>query len=609
MKEGIAMRLGWLSLGAVLLVAAGCTFPVREAADSLVCHHAEKLRDAETLLPPTRGKVTLGVDVNNGRALSGEEASEFQEQPTSPPKGPTTLEKRLTVPETVPGSEAKVIGVPFKGQKDYPQVIDAVIQEHFPPLSPLQHDIDFPPGPEGWPLTLSDLHHIALTNSPLIRQAAFDIEAARGAAIQAGAYPNPTVGYEASGVGPSGGPNYGMFVTQTIKTMGKLKLAQAAALMDVRAAELAYRRAETDLMSNVRTYYYQVLVAQESIRANRGLVQLTDEVYRVMVDQLRGGEVATYEPLQLAVYSEQARASLVQARNSRRLAWKQLAAALGLPNIPPTAVAGDPHRATPALDFEKALAHVLSHHTDVLTTASTIEKARHNLRLAQVTPVPDFNIQVGAVNDLGSAGPSRLVTNVQVSVPVPVFDRNKGAIQQSQATLGKAIEEPHRVQADLTSRFSEAYRRHEENRVLLAMYQKNILPKQVQTFRAAVKRHFGGDIGGVAFNDLVSSEQNLVQVIGSYLTILQGHWQAVVDVASFLQTDELFRMADEVSGSPTVDFDELLRLPCHHPCSPTVPASSREGLATQPAVQGASHGAPQLSPPTLAISNRMDNQR
>ena len=250
--------------------------------------------------------------------------------------------------------------------------------------------------------------------------------------------------------------------------------------------------------------------------------------------------------------------------------------------MPPTALAGEVNHQVPRIDFKKALAHVLSNHTDVLTTAATMEKARHNLRLAQVTPVPDLTVGASVINDLGQSGPSRLVSSINVSVPFPVFDQNKGDIRQSQAALLRANEEPHRVQADLTSRFSEAYRRYDENRVVLGMYQKDILPKQVQAFRSSVKRHFGGEVGAVAFNDLVASEQNLVMVIGNYLPVLKAQWQAVVDVSSLLQTDQLFQMANEVNNAPAIDFEQLLKLPCHHPCSPAIPASTQDASRLRP---------------------------
>ena len=48
------------------------------------------------------------------------------------------------------------------------------------------------PGPEGKPYTLADLQRLAAANSPTLRQAASDVEAAKGNLIQAKTYPNPT---------------------------------------------------------------------------------------------------------------------------------------------------------------------------------------------------------------------------------------------------------------------------------------------------------------------------------------------------------------------------------------------------------------------------------
>ena len=53
---------------------------------------------------------------------------------------------------------------------------------------------------KGRPYTLSQLQQLAAANSPELRQAASDVEAARGKKIQALAYPNPTVGWEIQSV-------------------------------------------------------------------------------------------------------------------------------------------------------------------------------------------------------------------------------------------------------------------------------------------------------------------------------------------------------------------------------------------------------------------------
>jgi cobalt-zinc-cadmium efflux system outer membrane protein len=222
-------------------------------------------------------------------------------------------------------------------------------------------------------------------------------------------------------------------------------------------------------------------------------------------------------------------------------------------------------------------------HTDVLTAQAGIEKARYNLRLAQVTPYPDVNVQVGVQVDSSAPGPSRLISSIQFGGPVPVFDQNKGAIRQAQAALMRSNEEPHRVQADLHYRFAEAWRRYDEYRIRMQMHRQTLLPKQVQAFRASLKSHaVGGPDAGVAYSDLIASEQNLITAIGNYLTDVQSQWQAVVDVSSLLQTNQVYQMTDEINNSPAIDLEVLLKYPCNHPCSPALPAPTREAFRDPP---------------------------
>jgi hypothetical protein len=189
-----------------------------------------------------------------------------------------------------------------------------------------------------------------------------------------------------------------------------------------------------------------------------------------------------------------------------------------------------------------------------------------------------------------------LIPGVTASVPLPVFDRNQGGIRQAQAVLLRAVEEPHRVQNALTASFADAYRRLEESRQILELYHKQLLPQQVQAFRAAVKRHFvAGPVEAAPAGsstayliDLISSEQNVVSLIGSYLTTLGAYWQAASDTASLLQTDDVYEMATEVTNLPVTDLTELLTLPCCHPCSSLKAAPAASAVPGVPTMPGAS---------------------
>jgi cobalt-zinc-cadmium efflux system outer membrane protein len=567
-----------------LLACAGCQLPVREDVDALLCKRAHDGIDPQSpaLLGPRTTPPALGKP-------------EVEELPPPRPlkDGKPTMMDLLQVPPAVPGAETpppKLPSPPKLGEKRTPEMekkIEEAFQKYFPKLPVLGPEVEPVPGPHGQPLTLTDLQQLARANSPLLRQAAADIKAAEGALLQAGLYPNPTAGLQGQTFGPGGGPMYGGFFGQLIKTAGKLKISQAAAQKDLDNARLAYRKAEIDLATAVRSGYFAVLVARESIRANRALVTLTDRVYEVMIRQLKAGEVATYEPMQMGVYAGQARAALITARNSYALAWKQLAASLGLPALPPTQLAGRVDMPVPLYRFDQVLARVLTGHTDVLTAANGIGKARYELRMAEVTPIPDVNLQALIQEDASPPGPARPIVIMSAGLTLPVWDFNQGNIRKNRGALMRAVEEPHRVRNDLTWRVAEAYRRYNQSVTLVNLFRTDILPKQVQAFRGAVKRHYAGESpdrkGGLGFNDLVTAEQNLVAQIGPYLMVLGSMWQAVVDVAGLMQTDDLFQECERLPIVP--DLEELLQLPCCHPCNPL----------PDPALRGASLSWPSAS--------------
>src|SRR5262249_15649030 len=126
----------------------------------------------------------------------------------------------------------------------------------------------------------------------------------------------------------------GGFVQQVIKTGRKLEIARAAALEDVNVAEQKLHQSEADVQAQVRSGYFAVLSAQKNYEANKALAALTDEMYTLLLLQLRVELGATYEPMQIRVLAVQARASLIQAQNRSTPAWNRPAATLGTPPMP-----------------------------------------------------------------------------------------------------------------------------------------------------------------------------------------------------------------------------------------------------------------------------------
>ena len=123
---------------------------------------------------------------------------------------------------------------------------------------------------------------MAAANSPTLRQAVSDVEAAKGNLIQAKTYSNPTFSYL---VDPSNNNStagvQGAAIEQVIRTGGKQRLGVATAQKDLDNAVLALKRARSDLSTAVRNAYFTLLVDVETLIVTRALAQFTDDVYRI----------------------------------------------------------------------------------------------------------------------------------------------------------------------------------------------------------------------------------------------------------------------------------------------------------------------------------------
>ena len=225
----------WL-LPSLSVFVAGCLFPVQDKVDRKVCELATLPRDLapdsyETPSamagkekkasakpdPFVKPAISLAADMGISQALEHAVLKE-QAPPVADPSSP------FQIPEGFPGGNVPPIRLPALRPENEKERA-AILARLYPKLPDLGPDPKPLSGPEGKPLALADLQRFALANSPTVRQAAANVEAA-GAAIQAGAYPNPTFAYESDNVGTVGSPGFqGFWLEQVIKTANKLQLS------------------------------------------------------------------------------------------------------------------------------------------------------------------------------------------------------------------------------------------------------------------------------------------------------------------------------------------------------------------------------------------------
>jgi cobalt-zinc-cadmium efflux system outer membrane protein len=450
---------------------------------------------------------------------------------------------------------------------------------------------------------LADLQRIAAENSPALRQAAAAVEAAKGALIQARVYPNPTIALQQTPNNSNTAAAFdGVTFDQVIKTGGKLKLAAAAAQKDLDNAELALKRARSDLATAVRTAYFGVLVTKETVRVNKALARFTDEIYRLQADLTPAGFAAPYEPATLRGQAYIIRLAYQQSLTNYAYAWKQLVAAAGLQQLPLSEVAGRVDRLIPRYDYDLFLSQVLARHSDVLTARNGVDRARYSLKLAQVIPVPDVEFNVGLWKEM-SLPSFAMLSTASVSIPIPLWDQNKGNIISAQANLVQALEQPHRVEVTLTGGVATAFAAYKTNLDALEYYRRYILPDQVRGYRGVFERRQIDP--NAAFADLVTAQQLLTTGVQTYLTTLGSLWTSVVTLADFLQTDDLFQTGQTLELPPLPDLECAPSWPCPHGTALTAaeacPAPAPSSVPTLPPSPPAELPAPRTVPAPLPV--------
>jgi cobalt-zinc-cadmium efflux system outer membrane protein len=599
---------------ALLLVPAfftstGCLYHARDAADETV--QAMVSRPYDQLPDELREKAVTPAKQPNTGPQGSSQAIAGKNVPKNPnlqvlPTDVQTVEYmqgvqppgakfQLHVPEAIPGSEVAELKVPVD-----PLLRGEALAKIYPPLPPLEGEIKPLPGPNGKPYTLSDLQRIAAENSPALIQAAFDVQAAWGNLKQAETYQNPTMSIQetASNNNSTGGA-FGFTFDQVISTGGKMKLQSAAAKKALDNAELSLKRARSDLATQVRNAYYTLLVAKETMRVTRALSVLTDEVYRVQLAYTQqAGQSAAYEPAALVAQAWSARLAYAQARSTYIYSWGLLVAAINERHLPLSEVAGRIDAFVPYYEYDKVLAHVLTHHTDTLIARNGIEVQKYNLKVNQITPyVPNLDFNIGMFKDRALL-PLGTYATFGVSAPIPFWDQNRGNILAAEAALGRSLEEPHRVEMSLTSNLLTNYTNYMTNLQGVEFYRRNVLPNQIIAYRGTLQRR-QIDVNA-QFGDLVAAQQALATSVTTYLGLLGTLWTSVVSVADMLQTDDLFQTA-EARGLPALpDLESLPPLPCCHPFGqnkaiPAVPGST--GLP-QP------RSVPPMLPPVTPMSSQ-----
>jgi outer membrane protein, heavy metal efflux system len=393
------------------------------------------------------------------------------------------------------------------------------------------------------PITLEQLEQLALQNNPTRAAAAAGVEAARGRTRQAGALPNPVIGYSGEEIKTGDldrRGEHGFFVEQTIPLGGKLRLSQNVFQKTIDQAEAVQDLQRLRIVSSVRQAYYSVLLTERRIEVQERLAALASEAVGTTAQLFNVGAADRPDYLQIEIESRRLQLQLNRSRNERFALRAQLAALTGARDVADRPLAGSIDTAIPNLERDPVLRTLLEQSPELRAARADLERTRAVTARARRETFPDLFLRGGSNynrergEDTGR--PVGWEGQLEAGVSVPLFNRNAGGIAAARADETRAQAEVTRLELALQSRAASRFAEYLTALRDAEAYRSEILPRAEEAYRLYLTRYREM---AAAYPQVLVAQRTFFEMSTEYLRSLNEAWRAALQLQGFLAGDGL----------------------------------------------------------------------
>ena len=361
-------------------------------------------------------------------------------------------------------------------------------------------------------------------------------------ALQAGLLPNPEISAEVEEFAGSGSrrafrsAETTIRLSQLIELGGKRSKRRDAALLERDIAGWDFESRRATVLAEATEAFISALSGQERLTVSAKLVDLAGESLRSVDASVRAGASSPVERKRAQVFLAEAAAQHRLFERELAVAYQALSASWGSSVVTFRSVLGDLERIEEPPPLE-GLVQGIGANPDLARWTTEIASREAELALSRAGRVPD--VRVGAGPRYYAEGDSAAAV-VELSVPLPLFDRRQGQIAEANERLSKARLE--RTAADIFVRSALA-RDHERLRAAFdhaRALRDTILPEARAAYEAATEAYAQG---ALRYVDVLDVQRTLFDLRDQYVATLADYQRALT---------ALERLAGGAAG-PTLD--------------------------------------------------------
>ncbi len=383
------------------------------------------------------------------------------------------------------------------------------------------------PEPSGV-LTLADAIGLTLARNPDLAVAAWQVQAGGGRVTQAGLLPNPQAGLtveDVAGTGHRSGAEQAettLRIGQPIELGGKRSARVNEALRGRDLTAWDYEQLRLDVVTETTRAFLAVLGAQERVALADQTGQLGEQVVASVGRLVNAGREPSAEATRAEVALAAARIDRAQAQRDLDTARQGLAALWGAtPGFGRAEGRLDELDSLPALD---ELGVALPRNPDLRRWATQLAQRQAAVELAEANAIPNLTVEAGYrryedTNDNGFV--------FGASVPLPVFDRNQGAIAEARHQLAAARESQRAAEVHARTALTQAHTELATAHGEIAALRQTILPAATRAFESV---NAGYLEGRYRYLDVLDAQRTLITNRERLVRALTDYRQALVRV-------------------------------------------------------------------------------
>ncbi|WP_162253032.1 TolC family protein [Duganella sp. Root1480D1] len=378
-------------------------------------------------------------------------------------------------------------------------------------------------------LTLAEALERARQSNPELQALALEASAVDAAGSQAALLPNPSLDYLREGRVSEGGSST-IQLSIPLELGGKRAARIEAARAGSRAAALDLAVGRARIEAEVAAAYQQTYLAQQHVAL---AAQVSDSGRRssdAAARRVLAGKVSPVEEARARVAEANWRMEGVTAQRELDEARIKLATLLGNTGDGIGTLAAPVAPAEAGLHGAQ-LEGLIASAPAIERAVAEVDAGTASLRMERAARMPDVALIVGSKRSEGPERDRMRQNIIGLSMPLPLFNRNQGAILAAERRTGKARAELEATRQRIRAEAMQAHARMQAAMQQERLVREEVLPGAQYAAEAAMK---GFEAGKFNYVEVLDAQRTWVQAQGQHLRAISDFYRARADLAKLV---------------------------------------------------------------------------